>query len=192
MEKNQHLVATASDTHSAFRMLDGREHLPHIEFICDDITKLDVDGFIYYARPDLQLGSGFGGMIRRRGGADIQKELNAQAPRNVGEAVITSAGKLLARFIVHAVGPKLGESQFESKLESTIVNSLGCCEKMKAHRIAMPPLGTGYHGLSIETCASITMTAIADISTQLNYLSEIVICLRDAWIVPISRKLFFF
>ncbi|MDH4351601.1 MAG: macro domain-containing protein, partial [Gemmatimonadota bacterium] len=77
-----------------------------IRIVRGDITELDVDAFVLYANPDLTLGSGFGTVISVRGGPDVQKELAGFGPVAVGEVVVTGAGDLRARHIIHAVGPR--------------------------------------------------------------------------------------
>ena len=188
MERKHYFTVPENHGRPSFSVHHALGNLSDVRIIVGDITRLEVSGLIFYARPDLQLGSGYGGMIRRQGGAVIQKELNAQAPRNVGDAVVTSGGNLATGFIVHSVGPDPGEPMFEAKLKGSMANALMLCDEMGADRVAMPPLGLGYHGVSIETCAATTMAAIRDISTRLRTLSEIVICMRDEWTVPIFSR----
>jgi O-acetyl-ADP-ribose deacetylase len=187
--KEKFLYSEASLTFQKSCIIErAKKHFPKIQVVCDDITKLNVDGFVYYTRPDLQLGSGFGGMIRRRGGPDIQKQLNELAPKRVTEAVLTNAGRLSAKFIVHTVGPELGEPQTEKKLEHAIVNALDLCESMKAERIAIPSMGTGFHGISAEQCAVTMMKAFGMFFCRDRYLSELIICCRDPWMLPVFNR----
>ena len=65
-----------------------------VRLIKDDITDLDVDAFVFYAQPDLQLGAGFGNAISVRGGPTIQKELENLGPVATGEAVVSEGGNL--------------------------------------------------------------------------------------------------
>ena len=67
----------------------------------DDITMLDVDAFVFYARPELTLGAGFGTAISVRGGPSIQEELNGKGPLGVTKVITTAAGDLKADFIIH-------------------------------------------------------------------------------------------
>src|SRR3972149_1302115 len=76
-----------------------------------DIVNLQVDAIVYYARSDLQLGSGFGGAISVRGGP-----------------AVPSAGDLKAHAIIHAVGPKFQEENLEVKLRQTLENVITCAE----------------------------------------------------------------
>ncbi|MCJ7628527.1 MAG: macro domain-containing protein, partial [Longimicrobiales bacterium] len=100
-----------------------------VRLVKGDITELEVDGFVFYAQPNLALGSGFGGMITIRGGAAIQKELDQLAPVAELEAVVSGAGKLTAEFIVHAVGPRFREDDIEPKLHTTMENCLRRAEE---------------------------------------------------------------
>ena len=81
-----------------------------------DITELDVDGFVFYATPDLKLGTGVGNAVSLRGGQKILEELNQIGEKAVGEAVATGAGKLKADCIIHAVGPGFQEEDTPEKL----------------------------------------------------------------------------
>ena len=74
-----------------------------------DITDLDIECFVFYAQSDLKLGSGYGGAISMRGGPEVQQELDKLGPIELGEAVISAAGGMKAKQIIHANGPKFRE-----------------------------------------------------------------------------------
>ncbi|MFH1861306.1 MAG: macro domain-containing protein, partial [bacterium] len=93
-----------------------------INLVKVDITDFEVEAIVYYAREDLKLGAGFGNAIAVRGGATIQKELDSLSGAKTTEAVITAAGNLKAKYIIHAVGPKFQESNTNTKLEQTVLN----------------------------------------------------------------------
>ena len=82
-------------------------HNSTIGVLKEDITLLEVQAFVFYASHDLKLGSGFGTAISMRGGSSIQEELDALAPVETTQVVITGAGKLPSDFILHAVGPRI-------------------------------------------------------------------------------------
>ena len=87
-----------------------------VRLIRGDISALeDVDAFVFYAQEDLALGSGFGTAITVRGGPTIQKELEGLAPVQTAGAVVSEAGNLKAKHIVHAVGPRFNEDDMEGK-----------------------------------------------------------------------------
>jgi len=134
-----------------------------IRLLRGDITELEVGAFVYYAQPDLNLGSGFGGAIGVRGGASIQKELNALVEGGhipTGEAVITGAGKLKADAIIHAVGPRFRELDAESKLLKTMRRCLSLAEEKGLESIAFPLMGSGYYGIPNTVSAKIMMEAL--------------------------------
>jgi O-acetyl-ADP-ribose deacetylase (regulator of RNase III) len=150
-----------------------------VRLIKGDITDLDVDAFVFYAQPDLTLGSGFGGAIAVRGGASIQKELAKLAPVAPGEAVVSSAGKLKARHIIHAVGPKFQEEGTEGKLRTTVLNSLKRAEEADVERVAFPAMGAGYYGVPPALCARVMLEVIDYHLQSPTRLKEIVICVLD-------------
>ena len=84
-----------------------------IRLMKGDITALEIEAFVYYARPDLVLGTGFGGAISVRGGPKIQEELKKLGVIRTGEAVTTSAGNMKAKYIIHAAGPRFQEEDLE-------------------------------------------------------------------------------
>lgn len=144
-----------------------------------DVTDLEIDSFVYYARPDLKLGSGFGTAISVRGGPTIQEELDKIGPRQLTEAAITSAGEMKAKYIIHAVGPAFQEPDIEKKLSATIINALKEAESKGIERVAFPPMGAGFYGVPLATSAEITIGTIIDYLSGKSNLKEIVICPLD-------------
>lgn len=150
-----------------------------IRLIKDDITDLDIDAFVFYAQPDLVLGSGFGGAIAVRGGPSVQKELEELAPVATGEAVISGAGKLKADYIIHAVGPRFQEEDTEAKLRTTTINCLERAEEARVERIAFPAMGAGYYGIPPDLCARVMLDVIRGHLEDDTRLKEVVICVLD-------------
>ncbi len=144
-----------------------------------DITDLDIQSFVFYAREDLKLGSGFGTAIAVRGGQTIQEELDGMAPARTTEVVLSKAGELKAESILHAVGPKFQEENLEDKLRATILNTLKKANEAGIKRVAFPPMGTGFYGVPLEVSAEITFDAISDYLKNSNSFEEIVICVLD-------------
>jgi O-acetyl-ADP-ribose deacetylase (regulator of RNase III) len=144
-----------------------------------DITDLDIDAFVFYAQPDLALGSGFGGAIAVRGGPSVQKELEELGPVANGEAVISGAGKLKADFIIHAVGPRFQEEDTEAKLRTTMINSLKRAEEARVERIAFPAMGAGYYGIAPDLCARVMLEVIKSHLEGETGIKEVVICVLD-------------
>ncbi len=150
-----------------------------IRLIKHDITDTEVEAFVYYARPDLKLGTGFGNAIALRGGPSIQKELDQIGTAGLGEAVVTEAGKLKAKYIVHAVGPAFQEDNIEDKLRTTVHNALKCAEQKGIRQIAFPPMGAGFYGVPLPVSAKVTLSSIKEYLEGDTQIQEVVVSLND-------------
>lgn len=150
-----------------------------LRLVQGDITDLDVESFVYYARPDLKLGTGFGGAIAQRGGPSIQAELNGLGPLEAGEAVVTQAGNLKAKRIIHAVGPRHHEPDEEKKLRKAVRSALEAAEEAGLKQIAFPAMGAGFYGVSLDLCSKVLVEEIAAHLGNEARLSEVVVCVLD-------------
>jgi len=151
-----------------------------VKLVRGDITELEVDAFVYYARSDLALGSGFGGMITVRGGASIQKELDELAPVADTEAVVSEAGKLTAQHIIHAVGPRFREDDIEPRLLTTMENCLLTAEEKGIKTLAFPAMGAGYYGVPAPVSATVMLAALESHLSEKTGLEEVTICVLDS------------
>lgn len=145
-----------------------------------DLTALPVDAVVFYAKENLDLGSGYGTAIQTRGGAEIKKELDEIGSVELGGAVITTAGQLRARHIIHACGPKFQEPDLEKKLRECMMSSLKVANENGIKTIAYPPMGAGFYGIPLDLCARIMAeslrTSLGESSTS---LEEVIICVVD-------------
>ena len=125
-----------------------------IETIKGDITKLKVDAIVNAANSGLLGGGGVDGAIHRAGGSQILEECKTirekQGKLPAGEAVITTAGKMPAKYVIHTVGPvwnggAYGES---AKLANCYQNSLQLAIDNGCKTVAFPNISTGVYGLS--------------------------------------------
>ena len=137
-----------------------------IKLIQGDITDSDTDVIVNAANAQLILGGGVAGAIRRKGGPAIQDECNNIGSTNVGGAVITTGGKLKARYVIHAVGPRMGEGNEDEKLKNATLNSLKLLDEKRLNTITFPAISTGIFGYPIQKCAKIM------IATSKNYLES--------------------
>jgi len=152
-----------------------------IHVVKDDITDMEVDAFVFYARPDLQLGSGYGTAISVRGGPKIQEELNTIGSKNVGDAVTTGAGNLKAKHIIHAVGPAFQEDDIINKLQTTLESALNQAIERGIKSLAMPPLGFGFYGLPMDQVSKITGSVLSEFTKKDTGIKDIFIVVRDFW-----------
>jgi O-acetyl-ADP-ribose deacetylase len=151
-----------------------------IRLITGDITSLDIEAFVYDARPDLVLGAGYGGAISVRGGPKVQEELKQLGPVKVGEAVVSSAGKMKASYIIHAVGPRFQEEDEEHKLHLVTVSALRRAEERGITRVAFPALGAGFFGMPAERSARVMLGTVREHLKGPTTLKEVVFCLLDS------------
>lgn len=132
-----------------------------IEVIKGDITEVNCDAIVNPANSLLIMGGGVAGAIKRRGGREIEEEALKQAPCPVGKAILTHAGKLKAKYIIHApTMEKPAMKTDEEKVRKAIYASLELAEKKQIHCIAFPGMGTGVGGLSAEQAGKAFVEAI--------------------------------
>ncbi len=133
-----------------------------IEITIGDITEQAVDAIVNAANAALVLGGGVAGAIRRKGGPSIQSECDRIGGTHVGGAVITSGGSLPARYVIHAVGPRMGEGDEDNKLRNATLNALRVADEKHLASIAFPAISTGIFGYPIGRCAQIMTRAAAE------------------------------
>ena len=126
-----------------------------------DITTLKVDAIVNAANSLLIMGGGVAGAILRTGGNEIQQEANKKAPVPVGKAVATTAGKLKAKYVIHAPTmerPAMPTSKQNVKLATR--GALECARQLGIASIAFPGMGTGIGGLNLEEAAEVMVAEI--------------------------------
>lgn len=161
-----------------------------VRLVKGDITDLDAEGFVFYATEDLVLGSGYGTAISVRGGPSIQEECRKLAPVPVGHAVVTGAGNLKAKYIIHAVGPKFQEPDEEEKLQRTVQAVLQKAEEKGIRRLALPAMGTGFYGIPVDLCARVMVKTLREHLNGNSKIQQITICVRDAReIAPFAKQI---
>jgi O-acetyl-ADP-ribose deacetylase (regulator of RNase III) len=126
-----------------------------------DITDIEVDAIVNAANTDLLLGSGVAGAIRKKGGDLIQNECSKIGSIPLGEAAITGAGNLRARYVIHAAGMHLGGRVSEVSLRDTTYNSLLRASEKNLKTIAFPAIGTGVGGFPMKNCARVMVDTVS-------------------------------
>jgi O-acetyl-ADP-ribose deacetylase (regulator of RNase III) len=137
-----------------------REEVPEmgrITLVEGDITEQEVDAIVNAANSALVLGSGVAGAIRARGGPTLQQECDAHGPIEVGDAAVTGAGALRARFVIHAAGMPPGGSASEDSVRSSLRRSFALARERGCETVACPAIGAGVGGLSLQRCAEISL-----------------------------------
>lgn len=139
---------------------------PKIEFIVGDIAKVEAQAIVNAANRRLWMGAGVAGAIKRAGGLEIEQEAVAQGPVNVGDAVATSAGRLNAEYVIHAVAINdsfRGSVEIVAKAMTSVLEK---ADELKIRTLVIPALGTGVGGLSIRQAGKAMALSLND------YLSE--------------------
>lgn len=129
-----------------------------LRLVMGDITERNVDAIVNAANSYLKHGGGVAGAIVRKGGSAIQEESDRIGFVPVGSAAITTAGRLRCRAVIHAVGPRLGEGDEDSKLRSAVRSALALASQRGFASISMPAISSGIFGFPVERCAMILVT----------------------------------
>jgi O-acetyl-ADP-ribose deacetylase (regulator of RNase III) len=161
-----------------------------IELVLGDITESDTEAIVNAANHHLQLGAGVAGAIDRKGGPIIQKECNAIGGGPVGSAAITSGGNLNAKYVIHAVGPRMGEGDEELKLENATISSLKVADENDIATITFPAISTGVFGFPIDACAKIMLGAAHNYLQGSTGIQKIVFALFDEASCKVFQKEF--
>ena len=150
-----------------------------LELIQGDITEQETDAIVNAANSQLILGGGVAGAIRRKGGPAIQEDCNRKGPIGVGHAVLTTGGNLKAEYVIHAVGPRMGEGQEDRKLREATVNSLKVADAHRLKSISFCAISTGIFGYPIDRCAQIMLQNTVDYLRGQTGLEKVVFCLYN-------------
>ena len=137
-----------------------------LRIVQGDITERDVDIIVNAANSYLQHGGGVAGAIVRKGGHIIQEESDRIGFVPVGKVAMTSAGKLPSKYVIHAVGPRMGEGDEDSKLKNAVLSSLMLASEKGLWSISLPAISSGIFGFPKDRCAKIL------INEALHFLEE--------------------
>ena len=150
-----------------------------IEVHLGDITQLELDALVNAANNRLWMGGGVAGALKRKGGRKIEAEAVKKGPIPIGEAVATGAGKLKAKYIIHAAVMGQDLKTAAEKIRQATRNSLLRGDELGIKSIAFPALGTGVGGFSLTECAKIMIGEVRQYSTRKTGLERVVFALFD-------------
>ena len=124
----------------------------HVQAVVGDLTRIEVDAVVNAANAGLQHGGGVAGALARAAGPSLQQEsddwVDQHGPLEVGQAAVTGAGDLTARWVVHVAGPVYGKGQpdDESHLRAAVRGALYAAAEVGASTIALPAISAGIYG----------------------------------------------
>jgi len=142
-----------------------------------DITREATEAIVNAANSSLWMGGGVAGAIKRAGGKEIEEEAVKKGPIPIGEAVVTGAGRLSCKYIIHAavMGPDLVTD--EEKIRAATKNSLLRAEELSLKSIAFPALGTGVGRFPYSKAAEVMVQEVREYLAGESSLEEVVFVL---------------
>ncbi len=150
-----------------------------IEVQRGDIAKLELDALVNAANNRLWMGGGVAGALKRAGGQEIEAEAVKKGPIPIGEAVATGAGKLKAKYVIHAAVMGQDLRTDAAKIRQATRNSLLRADELGMKSIAFPALGTGVGGFPMDECARIMIGEVRKYSAGKTGLESVIFVLFD-------------
>lgn len=152
-----------------------------LRLVYGDITERDVDVIVNAANSYLKHGGGVAAAIVRKGGKIIQEESDKIGFVPVGSSVVTVSGRLPCKYIIHTVGPRMGEGNEYIKLRSAVRNSLELASDRKFKSISMPAISSGIFGFPKDGCAEILVEEAKKFfcSNNITSLEVVEFCIVD-------------
>ncbi len=145
-----------------------------------DITKVKVDAIVNPANSWMIMGGGVAGAIRRAGGQIIESEARKYAPVPVGRAVVTGAGKLPCKYVIHA--PTMERPAMRTtidKVRAAVRAALRAADDVRVNSVAFPGMGTGVGGLDPYKAALAMVETIVEELPRLNNVEEVLLVAFD-------------
>jgi O-acetyl-ADP-ribose deacetylase (regulator of RNase III) len=163
-----------------------------LRLVQGDITERDVDAIVNAANSHLQHGGGVAGAIVRKGGQIIQEESDRIGFVPVGNAAVTVGGRLPAKFVIHAVGPRMGEGDEDNKLASAVRSSLLLASQKGIKSISIAAISSGIFGFPKDRCAMILVKEAVRYleENQESSLKLIEFCIHDDTTLGYFKKEF--
>jgi O-acetyl-ADP-ribose deacetylase len=165
-----------------------------IELLVGDITVQEVDAIVNAANSRLAGGGGVDGAIHRAGGPAIMDETRTRYPQGcpTGSAVISGGGKLSARYVIHAVGPRWrdGKHQEPEQLAAAYRASLELAVANQCHALAFPALSAGAYGYPLPQAAEVALQTVSDFLREHHAPAEVrFVLFNDAIYAEFARAL---
>lgn len=157
-----------------------------IELIKGDITERSTEAIIHTANNLLLLGSGLGGAIKAKGGNTIGEECSKIGAINIGEAVLTKAGNLKARYIIHAALMEFDGPISEENIARSLLSSLKLANEHGIKSISIPDMSVGIVRFSPLKCAEILFSVLKKFLLEENNSLELIEIV--VWDIETLRK----
>ena len=146
-----------------------------------------VDAIVNAANGHLAHGGGVAGIISRAAGPELQAQsdrlVQARGPFATGTAVVTGAGRLPFKGVIHAVGPRLGEGDEEAKLFKALTSAFRCAAEKSWDSVSFPAVSSGIFAVPLDICARAYVRA-----ARAAPLRDVRLCLRDQPVIDAVLK----
>jgi O-acetyl-ADP-ribose deacetylase (regulator of RNase III) len=154
--------------------------LARIELWNGDICELEVDAIVNAANLSLWMSTGVGGAIKRAGGDSIEFAAVRQAPVPLGESIVTPAGNLAAKAVIHAVSLDRDRRTNATVIDGAVRSALARAREIGATSVAFPAMGTGVGGFPLDEAALVTVKAVRDELLRSPNLDHVIFAMRGA------------
>jgi O-acetyl-ADP-ribose deacetylase (regulator of RNase III) len=158
----------------------GAAHL--FQVVRGNLLEEPVEAIVNAANGMLAHGGGVAGIISRAAGPLLQEEsdriVHERGPFATGSAVVTTAGRLPFKGVIHAVGPRYGEGGEEEKLVRALRAAFACARDAGWRSVSFPAVSSGIFAVPLEICSRAYLEAVRDAR-----LEQIRLCLRDAPVI---------
>ena len=154
--------------------------MARIELWNGDICDLEVDAIVNAANLSLWMSTGVGGAIKRAGGDAIEFAAVRQAPVPLGESIVTPAGNLAARSVIHAVSLDRDRRTSAAVIDAAVRSAFARARDIGAASIAFPAMGTGVGGFPLDEAALVTVKAVRDELPNSPGIQHVIFAMRGA------------
>jgi O-acetyl-ADP-ribose deacetylase (regulator of RNase III) len=151
-----------------------------IELWNGDICDLEVDAIVSPASTSLWMSTGVAGELKRIGGDQIEFAAVRQAPVAIGDAVVTPAGRLAARVVIHAVSLERDRRTSAAAIDRAARSTMARVRELGLASVAFPALGTGIGGFPLEEAAQVAVDAVRDELSTPSSIEHVIFALRGA------------
>ena len=154
--------------------------MARIELWNGDICDLEVDAIVSPASTSLWMSNGTAGELKRAGGEAIEFAALRQAPVQLGDAIVTPAGELAAKVVIHAVSLERDRRTNAHAIDRAARNAMARVRELGLQSVAFPALGTGVGGFPLDEAARISVTAVREELETAPLVEHVVFALRGA------------
>jgi O-acetyl-ADP-ribose deacetylase (regulator of RNase III) len=151
-----------------------------IELWNGDICDLEVDAIVSPASTSLWMSTGVAGELKRVGGDQIEFAAVRQGPVEIGDAVVTPAGRLAARVVIHAVSLERDRRTNAVAIDRAVRSAMARVRELGLTSVAFPALGTGVGGFPLEGAAQVAVDAVRDELATPSSIEHVIFALRGA------------